>query len=70
MIRLCKNNERIFNYIRIDIIAVLFLLFMPANSSQVIDSTVDRGTLNVRITGASLHWIIQKRFMKVKTLFL
>jgi hypothetical protein len=51
MIRLCKNNERIFNYIRIDIIAVLFLLFMPANSSQVIDSTVDRGTLNVRITG-------------------
>jgi hypothetical protein len=51
MIGLLINNDQVFNHIRIDIIAVLFLLFMPANSSQVIDSTVDRGTLNVRITG-------------------
>ena len=50
MIRLSKNNDRVFNYIRLDIIAVLLLLFISTNFSQVIDSTVQGGTLNVRIT--------------------
>ena len=51
MTRLSKNNFRIYNYLRFNIITVLILLLTPANISQVADSTVERGTLNVRITG-------------------
>ena len=51
MIRLSKNSNRVFNYIRFDIILILSLLFSSTIFSQVIDSTIEKGTLTVRITG-------------------